>query len=215
MPTDPEKQPSIFKLNKKQYQEGATLTLQNAENLFEIAKSCHEKGFHGNGASILITALEELSKATYLQIKAHYPQIVITDLESYFYKHTVKHKAIMRLSFKSFIENIRNRIERKEQLIIFGLVAIIILVFIKENTISIQDIEKMRQSGYYVNFIKDEICWESPTDLISCDEFSDLLDFADSIFKDIKQGIFQKELTEIQMRQFIESLGDKDLYFKE
>jgi len=81
---------SITRLSKKDFQKGADLALENAENLLKIAKSAHQMGIHGNGTSILITSLEELSKAAYLKIKAQNPQIVIKELENFFKKHKVK-----------------------------------------------------------------------------------------------------------------------------
>lgn len=49
----------IYKLSKEEYKLGASLALENAENLYKIACSCIELNIPGNGLSILIKKLPE------------------------------------------------------------------------------------------------------------------------------------------------------------
>lgn len=215
--TKPKKKNPLLNLKKTQYKEGAKLALENAENLFEIAKTCHQKGFNGNGTSILITSLEELSKASYLQIKAHNPHVVITELDDFFKNHKVKHKAIIRLYTKSITNNIKTLPEEKHNNAAFAVIAsIIVLVYVAietKQTLTL-DLEKIRQKGYYVNFVDGEPCWHSPEDFIDSESFENVIEIVRLIFENVKKDLFNGKLTDFHTKEYIEELSDENVYFR-
>jgi AbiV family abortive infection protein len=211
------KKHTLLNLKKTQYKAGADLALENAENLLKIAKSAHQMGIHGNGTSILITSLEELSKAAYLKIKAQNPHVVIKELENFFKKHKVKHDAIVRLYSKSILNNIKELPEEQQNNAAFVVLGVfIVLVFITaKNGHSIElDLEKIRQQGYYVNFVDSESFWHSPIDFIDSDGFSDLIEIVDHIFENVKKDLFNGNLTDINTKQYIDELSDENVYFR-
>lgn len=213
MKDDKENKKSILKLKKVQYNEGANLTLQNAENLFEIAKLCNQKGFAGNGASILITSLEELAKAAYLKIKAHNPHIVVKELEGFFKNHKVKHGAIVQLYIKIFKKLPQQQQEAFGLAILFGILYIFYIV-LKTNQSVAFDLETIRQRGYYVNFIEDENRWKAPKDLVSSEDFPQFIELAENLFENVKKDLFEGKLTDEHTKQYIQELDDENVYFR-
>ena len=211
------KKNSLLNLKKTQYQEGAELALENAESLLEIAKTCHQKGFNGNGASILITSLEELSKSAYLKIKAHNPHIVIKELESFFKDHKIKHQAIIKLYSKTIINNINALPEEKQNsagLVVIGTFLILAFVASKAEQPINFDLEKVRQRGYYVNFDEAKSYWRSPKDLIPSESFSAYISVVESIFENVKKDLFNGSLTDIHTKKYIDELQDENVYFR-
>lgn len=205
----------LLNLKKSQYKEGADLILENAENLLDIAKTCHQKGLSGNGTSILITSLEELSKAAYLKIKAHNPHVVIKELENFFNDHKVKHKAIIRLVAKSISDNFKNKSdEDKDKLGLVIFIGIAITLFIAYNNEHTFNLEKIRQKGYYVDFNYDKSCWQSPKELITSESFSKYISIVENIFCNVKKDLFAGELTDVNTKQFIADLYDDNVYFR-
>lgn len=73
------------------------MALDNANEFLVIAEFCQHRNLFAKGATHLVFALEELSKAAVLQLKALNPQIRITNLYDYFHKHNVKHVSIVQL----------------------------------------------------------------------------------------------------------------------
>lgn len=204
---------SLSNLKKTQYDEGAYLTLQNAENLFEIAKLCNQKGFAGNGASILITSLEELAKAAYLKIKAHNPHIVVKELEGFFKYHKVKHGAIAQLYIKIFKKLPQQQQEAFGLAILFGIFYIAYASWKTKQSVAL-DLETIRQRGYYVNFIEDENRWKAPKDLVSSEDFPRFIELAEKLFKNVKKDLFEGKLTDEHTKQYIQDLDDENVYFQ-
>jgi AbiV family abortive infection protein len=211
------KKNTLLNLKKSQYHEGADLALENACNLLEIARKCDQKDLWGNGSSILITSLEELSKAAYLKIKAHNPHVVTRELDSFFKNHKVKHEAIVRLYTKTITNSLNSLPDDQMLPATFGFIAtVVILVYVsaKNGQSTHIDFEKTRQQGYYVNFIDAETCWHAPKHLITKEEFLDYIDIVDNIFDNVKKDLFGSELTDIHIKQYIEGLSDKNVYFR-
>jgi len=206
---------SLASLDKAEYNDGANLAFQNANNLLEIAKFCSKKRFDGNGAALLVTALEELSKAAYLKIKSHNPHIVIKELERLFKNHKIKHQTIIFLYTKSLTNSIKSRpIEEQNSAAFVAIVGLMIIgVLLAKNNQTV-DLEKVRQQGYYVDFTGDENYWKSPVQLISSEVFKDYIVLTESVFENVKKDLFEGELTDIHSRQYITELGDKDVYFR-
>ncbi len=203
----------LLNLKKIQYNEGADLTLENAENLFEIAKLCNQKGFAGNGASILITSLEELAKAAYLKIKAHNPHIVVKELEGFFKYHKVKHGAIIQLYTKIFKKLPQQQQEAFGVTILIGIFYIAYFSWKTKQSIAL-DLETLRQRGYYVNFIEDENRWKAPKDLVSSEDFPQFIGLAEKLFENVKKDLFEGKLTDEHTRQYIQDLDDENVYFQ-
>lgn len=216
--TTPKQKNPLLNLKKIQFQEGADLALENAENLLKIAKSCHQMGLSGNGTSILITSLEELSKASYLKIKEQNPEIVVKELEGFFRSHKVKHQAIIRLYTKSVTNNLK-ALPKEHQcvggFVIIG-VLLVLAVIAEKNGFSLKlDLEKIRQRGYYVNFKNDETRWLSPKDLIGPDGFGDFIEIVEHVFTNVKKDLFHGQLTDINTKEYINELGDENVFFDE
>lgn len=215
--TTPKQKNPLLNLKKIQFQEGADLALENAENLLVIAKTCHHNGFNGNGTSILITSLEELSKAAYLKIKAHNPHVVITELESFFKDHKVKHQAIIRLYTKSLTNNIKTLPEAQQNnaaFVVIGTFLVLAFIIAKNGHSLKLDLEEVRQQGYYVNFVDGESCWHSPKDFIDSESFENFIEIVDHIFENVKKDLFNGKLTDVNTKQYIDELSDENVYFR-
>ena len=87
----------IFHLKKSEYAEGAQKALKNAKVFISIAEFCQTQQFFDKGTTNIIFAMEELAKASYLQLKALNPHICIANLDSYFHRHDVKHNGLLAL----------------------------------------------------------------------------------------------------------------------
>ena len=210
------KKRSITILKKREYEEGSNLALENAENLLEIARHCAEKGYNGNGAAILITSIEELAKAAYLKIKAHEPAVKVNELDKFFRSHGVKHKVALGLALKLIVD-VNVRTIPKENQMGAAIGVLIVLGFMAYFTIMggyDMDLEKIRQKGYYVNFIGDEKCWESPKNLIKTEDLTKYIRMVEGVFVNVKKDLFQDQLTSINLKKYIEYLGDENVYFK-
>ncbi len=201
----------IYKLPKEEYKIGESLALENAENLYKLACSCIELNIPGNGLSILIISLEELSKAAYLQIKASDPAINVTELDRFFFDHKIKHKAIATLSAKWLNDNI----PEKNQIFIAVAAVLILAAFIiaSKGEVKLKGLEHVRQRGLYVTRNKETNIWDSPKELINDKTFQEWLDLSKKLFESVKDDLFSSKLTNKQTREYIEKLSDEKVFF--
>jgi AbiV family abortive infection protein len=208
----------IHNLTKKDYQKGAILSLENAENLFDLANTCAKLNIPGNGLSILITSLEELAKSAYLKIKSTDPnKIVIRDIEKFFYKHEIKHLAIARLFTKLLTDNIKSKPKKEQEKLTLVIVSVfMILGYLKAINPNIKQngFEYYRKRGFYVELDKDTKEWNTPMNLINNKSFDDYLNIANQLFRSVKSDLFDSNLTDACTREYIEKLLDENVYFR-
>lgn len=208
---------SITSLKKNEYETGAHLALNNAENLFELAQHAYSNGVNGSSVSLMITSLEELAKSAYLMIKAHHPNIIMKELDAFFWSHRIKHEVIVRLFNKLVLGNLSELPEEEQDnaALLVGISYLVIGFMLSSKGISI-DIEGIRKRGYYVNFDREggEEVWKSPHNLVDSVALSQYLEIGENIFKSVKKDLFSGKLSDVHTKKYLDELCDENVYFR-
>lgn len=222
----------LHHLTKDEYTQGASLALQNAKEFIAIAEFCRDKGLFSKGAANSVFAMEELAKASYLQLKVLNPQIGITNLDSYFHKHHVKHDGIQQLvSVLKFnqINPSESSSDSGSNVDKSGIVMVLLILFLvwflftqtddKQpanqlksdlNRISkAQSVyELIRQMGLYVEFNEEDRTWTSPNDAITDSLFEDVFKFAQDGLTLIEAQLFGDEASSERAVEIAEALDN-------
>ena len=224
-----EKEKTLYKLSKKEYQNGATLTFENAKNLLEVAKKASEIDKFGVATSLLVIAAEELAKASILKIKAIHPLINIKNLSSYFHSHKVKHESIANIFFASndYMNETKQKStktskelnENKDTDIDFWIVIIIITIiigviyFFTKHIKTVNDskdlLEDMRKSGFYVEFNQEKQKWEVPKENFDKEKYNEFSNIINEVFETIEKTLFGDKIHKNNIIEFADKLSDK------
>ena len=105
----------IYELSQEEYLQGANSTLNNAENILKFLKypPSSEENFSIK-ISLMISSLEELSKAMVLKIKAVDKNISIHKFDAFFYNHLTKHTATHFFGLWALVKSLEDLSVSKE-----------------------------------------------------------------------------------------------------
>lgn len=213
---------SIFKLKKKEYAHGAQLALQNAKGLVEVAQKASEIEQYGVAVSLLIVGLEELAKASVLQMKALDNSLKINNLNEYFHSHKTKHESIFKL-FVSSLEYLEETpIQEKEQSLskeglLVGIILVIIIgliFFFSKSFQPLNSLETLRMSGFYVGINKETADWETPSKIFDKEQYDSFKELTDEAFHTLEGALFSGRINAKNVVEFAESLEDKHIIAK-
>ena len=192
------------------YKEGFYLTIQNAENLFNIGVMAAANGFYGNACALNVLAAEESVKAAFILIPHYYNGVKVNNYTAIFSKHRVKHNELKEFikqqdklrnetlikleQFQSFLniarsiapekENSKEFKELKDDLIWFKKQSEI--VFDKNRVLDwLKKADNIKNSGLYVAEMEKKSKWFSPT-MITKEKYEIEKEYTSSIIKYIK-----------------------------
>ena len=227
----------LHRLKKVEYEPGAQAAFSNAEEFMVLAEFSHQKGLFAKGAAHLVFALEELSKAAYLRLKALNPHICIANLKDYFHKHQVKHDGMSRLIAVLDDTESATAAEPDEPLSDgekFGrivLIAVIVLVVVfmlakrKEahRREGLDDDakhwlgnfrqfhEQVRQAGLYVEFDEPTRTWVKPSDAIDESVFKLVLKQAQDSLYAVRKHFFSPDASAEWALAVADALADENI----
>ena len=224
----------LFRLTEEEYAEGAQLALQSAKEFLSVSESCRDKGFFAKGAASSVFCLEELAKAAYLQLKALNPHISISNLDSYFHKHGVKHYGITQMvaaldtDASDDPEQSGNPPLKSEHTIGFAAILLILLVIflLVHKNDSDQPLEwaddpndwlnddeqlyeNIRQRGLYVEFNQKTRAWTGPNDALNEYLFEMVFQRAQRSLSVVEKYLFDKDASADWAVEIAEALADE------
>ncbi len=222
----------LFKLKKKEYEEGARLALLNGKNHLAVAKAAANLQQFGIATSLLVIGLEELAKASVLKIKSIDNNIRINNLQDYFRKHDLKHETIYQLFFAAKITVSDNEDETEgsgettkgsfQSVVLVILLIVIILgtaiyligkeegenISNNENT---SPLEGIRKSGFYLNFDSNNREWEYPNNHFTKAEYIEFEELVNLVFNDVEESLFKGKINKDNIIAFADALRNKEI----
>lgn len=217
----------IEELEKSELEYGANCTLVNAKGLFKVAHQAAAIGQYGAANSMLITSVEELAKASMLQIISINSNVKIQNIEAYFWKHSVKHDSIIKLTIASLdlfgtdevddSDIPKKELSEKESIAGNLFIAIISLIVLfspyqkKKKTDKEESLEDIRKAGLYVGFNRETGSWEVPNQEKSEENYETNKGLVDLAFSSIEESLFNGKMDERKILEFVKKLEDKNV----
>lgn len=207
----------LHHLKKAQYQEGAFITLTNAESLFDLAEIAASKKYYGHAFALLILSAEELSKAFILRAKALSTDIKVHKIEFFFHNHEIKHNLLIELISKlltleldqAFKEELKvNDNTTINKGVIVLLATIVALVSNKDPIRKNKDmrVEDFRQNGLYVSFIEKEDKWIAPNLVYTEQTWVSSSTLYKSVFDFFRSKVFNENYSELELLEFLDKI---------
>jgi len=204
------------KVKKSVYLEGSHLGLENAKDLMTVADLAFNSKLNGPCIANIIMSFEELTKAIILKIKSLDNSLMIKDIDLYFKDHNKKHILGATLCvLAKFVNHIPEYDEKEKYNFIgwyvaFGIFGHFSLKIIREK-FRIDEtepiLEKVRQSGLYLDFDKVNKKWKSPKQFLKDGETKQILTIAQSLFDQIKQEYFVNEISREEVVNLLEIIN--------
>ncbi len=210
----------ITKLKQSEYREGAKLAFENFEDLIELSDKAALIGNYGAASSLCVLALEELSKSVILQFKAINNSIPIKNLEKYFTSHETKQNTGISL-FVTMQSRYRNddEILSKENspnpanVIAIAVIALLITWALNKeketNKNNKSHFDSIKESGFYVGYDETSRKWISPKSEHDKESFNELSQLIREFAEDAKNWIFNGNLNNENIIDFLNSLDDE------
>lgn len=221
----------IHHLNQRDYEEGALLALENAKGHFRVAEKSAEIDQFGIAVSLLVTASEELAKASVLKIKSLDRSIEIKNLDKYFKKHLVKHHSILSIlsaTIEHSLEFEDSKAEKHSQstennlpdfnkllpLTIIVIVAILQINFNNEDSKKKDDpsdFETMRKDGLFFGFDPQSKQWKVPKSKFDRADYEDLNENLSFTILTIENSLFGDKINQEDLKKFANKLVEEGI----
>lgn len=208
----------LFKLKKKEYEEGANLAENNAIAHLDASFVLSENKLYSFAVTHCILCVEELTKASVLKLKAIDNKINIPDFDKYFHSHNTKHQSIFKLLGATINLNKSNEEIKKHNEIFMWIIIAVAGIILYKKVVSkdekegiddplahINSIESLRLSSIYVELLENRN-WHSPQISFSQEFCKEIQEFTVQIFNELSVTLFDKKVDRTNINRFLEQL---------